>query len=38
MGSNAEAYDKGYLERTPIPGILEERVENVESAGQTSKR
>lgn len=34
MGSNAETYDKGDLEKTPIPGVLEERVENVESAGQ----
>jgi hypothetical protein len=38
MGSNAEAYDKGDLEKTPIPGVLEERVENAESAGQTSRR
>ena len=38
MGSNAEAYDKGDLEKTAIPGVLEGRVENVESAGQTLKR
>jgi hypothetical protein len=34
MGSNTGAYDKGDLEKTPISGVLEERVENVESAGQ----